>query len=110
MPIVTLDLPPLALRPCPSTPTESGALSRLIYEVRDAGARALGCPPGNVWVSAESRAARDPAYPPVIRVLASPGRSQEVREAFAAAVTEAVARSLGVAPAGVWLHYEEMRS
>ena len=93
-------------------PADSGALAPMLEDVRDAGARAIGDAPSNIWVMFE------PLPPacylqetrvPVVLIKAKSGRTREQREAFMAAVATAVGKGLSVPAGGVWVHYDEIR-
>ena len=105
-------------------PADPTAISRMLVDVRDAGARALSCPPSNIWVmfhavppgcylqgvGEPAALPQDDTHPPVVIARAQIGRSPAERDAFVAAIAEAVGRGLSVPPGNVWIHYQEMRS
>jgi phenylpyruvate tautomerase PptA (4-oxalocrotonate tautomerase family) len=105
-------------------PADPGAVPRMIVDVRDAGARALGCPTSNIWVmfhalppgcylQGDGAAASTPqatTHPPVVIARAQVGRTPAERSSFVAAVAAAVGRGLSVPAENVWIYYDEMRS
>ncbi len=105
-------------------PADPGTIPQLIVDVRDAGARALGCPKSNIWVvfqpiapghyvqgeGAPARAPQPDSHPPCIILRAQVGRTQAERSALVSAVAAAVGRGLSVPAENVWVYYEEMRS
>jgi phenylpyruvate tautomerase PptA (4-oxalocrotonate tautomerase family) len=104
--------------------TDATAIPRMITDVRDAGARALGCPVANIWVmfhalppghylqgdAAPATVPDATTHPPCVIVRAQVGRTPRERDAFVAAVAAAVGRGLAVPAEHVWIYYDEMRS
>lgn len=113
MPLITLQT---------VVPDEPSVIDHLMVELREAGARALGCPPSNIWVQVvELRASRylqgtagsvheqETLPPPVVILRAQEGRTQAERTALCHAITCAVAERLLVPRERVWVYYESMR-
>jgi len=101
MPIVNIrSLPPKDLNIVPA----------MMAEIRDEGAKALGCETSNVWVTFESLAAYLPenSHPPIVTIKAQAGRTMEQRTKFVSAVANGVAHGLSIPAKNVWIHYEEM--
>ena len=103
MPILTINSLP---------PSDAALIARMLAEVREAGARALDCPPANIWVIFQPVPPESylvgTESPPVVIIKAQAGRSMQQRDAFVKAVSDAVAKGLSVAAGEVWIHYQEM--
>lgn len=113
MPLVTINSLP---------PTDSEAVPRMIADVRDSGAKALGCPASNIWVifqpvppgyyaqdGGPASVPQKKTHPPVVVVRAQAGRSSIARKAFVTAIAAAVGKGLSVPITNVWIHYQEMQ-
>lgn len=104
-------------------PADPQAIPRMLVDLRDSGARALGCPPTNIWVmfhavppgcylqgDQPAQLPQASSHPPVVILRVQQGRTAQEREALVRAVAAAVGRGLSVPPENVWIYYDEMRS
>ncbi len=92
MPIVTIHAAP---------PSDVSSITKMISDVRIAGAKVLECDTSNIWVSFQPE--RTEYYlqnvidhPPVVYIMANRGRAHDKKGLFVRAITEAVGTALSV--------------
>ena len=87
-------------------PLRQEVIPRIVNEIRESGAQALGCPTSNLWVTVREEQTAD--HPPVALIHALSGRTRNEKETLVRAVAAAVGRGLSVDPKSVWIYYQEM--
>jgi phenylpyruvate tautomerase PptA (4-oxalocrotonate tautomerase family) len=104
-----------------ATPLHHGTAGIMLRNASVEGARALGCPPSNVWslflevTPNHYYCGGDPApmepeksHPPLVYIRLLTGRTRELKTAFANAVATAVGIAYGLEPSAVWIHFQEI--
>jgi phenylpyruvate tautomerase PptA (4-oxalocrotonate tautomerase family) len=112
-------MPIIEIRSLP--PADKERIGPMLREACTDGAKAFGCPAGNVWATFEevrpgwyaegdtvAGAPGEGTHPPLVLVRALKGRTPEMKKAFLDAVSRAIGRGLGIPPGNVWIHMLEM--
>lgn len=98
---------------------DPSTITPMLREICTAGGRALGRParalrafyveidPGH-YVEGEAETPDHTSHPPVVFVRLLKGRTQDLKQAFAEAITTAVSRATGVPHENVWIHFQDM--
>lgn len=113
-------MPIIEIRSLP--PRDPAKVPAMLREVCTEGARALKVPEKALWAlfdevkpgwyaegDTSADAPGENTHPPLVTVRMLAGRTREMKTALLTAVTEAVARGVGVPPNNVWIEIQEMQ-